>query len=266
MSARRRLMCVLAHPDDESMGTGGILAKYAAEGVETILVTATNGEHGWFGEPSEYPGPAALGEIRRRELAAACEALGVAHAIPLGYEDGKLDDQDAGELRDRIAVAVRRWRPQVVVTFDPFGVYGHPDHIAVSQATTAAVLAAARSDGGETDPHIVQKLYYFVSTPEELVAFEEVFGELAMHIDGGSRAATGWPSWAITTEIDTLAFRETISRAIGCHQTQLRKDRALARLSAGGKEQLWGKATLYRVLSLVNGGRSIERDLFDGIA
>ena len=64
MTNNLKLMCVLAHPDDESLGTGGILARYAAEGIETYLVTATRGERGWFGDSEEYPGPEALGKIR----------------------------------------------------------------------------------------------------------------------------------------------------------------------------------------------------------
>jgi len=68
MTKKLRLMCVLAHPDDESLGTGGVLAKYAAEGIETYLVTATRGERGWFGSQQEYPGLEALGKRREAEL------------------------------------------------------------------------------------------------------------------------------------------------------------------------------------------------------
>ena len=70
-----KLLCVLAHPDDESLGLGGALAKYAAEGVETYLITATRGEHGWWGEAEDYPGPIGLGQIREAELRAAAEVL-----------------------------------------------------------------------------------------------------------------------------------------------------------------------------------------------
>ena len=70
-----RLLCALAHPDDESLGTGGILARYADEGIETYLVTATRGEHGWFGEEANYPGPQALGRLREAELLAAAKEL-----------------------------------------------------------------------------------------------------------------------------------------------------------------------------------------------
>src|SRR5579863_3812161 len=89
-----KLMAVLAHPDDESLGFGGVLAKYAAEGIETFLVTATRGERGWFGDEREYPGLVALGQIREAELHAAAEALGIRSVDFLGYIDGDLDQAD----------------------------------------------------------------------------------------------------------------------------------------------------------------------------
>ncbi|MGA9532420.1 MAG: PIG-L deacetylase family protein [Anaerolineales bacterium] len=266
MKTQRHLMCVLAHPDDESMGTGGILAKYGSEGVETSVVTATGGEHGWFGDPSENPGAAALAELRRQELAAACNVLGVEHQISLGYEDGALDAQDPVELVRRIVTELRLRRPQVVVTFDPFGSYGHPDHIAISQATTSAVLVAADSTFGDHEPHAVQKLYYFVFTQSELAVFERIFGELAMEIDGTERRSVGWQPWAITTRIDTRRYARAVGQAISCHRSQLPGALPLDQLSTGDREVLWGESTLYRLMSQVNGGRTIERDLFEGIA
>ena len=158
-----RLMCVLAHPDDESLGMGGILAKYAAEGVGTYLITATRGERGWFGSEDAYPGPEALGHIREAELYAAAEALGVREVALLGYTDGELGQADSTEVIGKIVAHLRHVGPQVVVTFDPHGVYGHPDHIAISQLTSAAVVAAAdpHYDGSQAwPPHRVSKLYY----------------------------------------------------------------------------------------------------------
>src|SRR5258708_37731334 len=91
MTNKLKLMCILAHPDDESLGTGGILAKYAAEGVATYLVTATRGERGWFGDQSEYPGLEAWGTIRERELLAAANALGIRPVEFLAYPHGHPD-------------------------------------------------------------------------------------------------------------------------------------------------------------------------------
>jgi LmbE family N-acetylglucosaminyl deacetylase len=262
-----KLTCVLAHPDDESMGTGGILARYSHEGISTSLVTATGGERGWFGDPADYPGPAGLAAIRRGELEAAAEVLGLGRVEQLGFEDGMLDQADPIDVIRPIVGHLRSERPQVVVTFDPFGTYGHPDHIAISQLAMASVVAAAdenfeRSLGSS---HRVDKFYYFAETQENLELYQQAFGELAMEVDGSSRRATGWKSWSLTTMIDTSNFQDQIWQAIQCHQTQLPNLQALLQLPEDVRRQLWSEACLYRAFSLVNGGRQPETDLFDGL-
>jgi LmbE family N-acetylglucosaminyl deacetylase len=92
-----RLLCILAHPDDESLGTGGILAKYKAQGVDTFLVTATRGQLGWPGPAEQNPGPEALGAIREGELRAAAEALDLDELTLLDYHDGHLARVDPRE-------------------------------------------------------------------------------------------------------------------------------------------------------------------------
>ena len=139
----RRLLCILAHPDDESLGFGGLLAYYAQAGVATYLISATRGERGWLGEPAAYPGPAALGRIREGELQAAAAILGIRETTFLDIMDGELDQADPVAVIDELVGHLRRVRPQVVATFDPTGIYGHPDHIAICQLTTAAISAAA---------------------------------------------------------------------------------------------------------------------------
>src|SRR5919106_6701854 len=147
MASTRRLMAVLAHPDDESLGMGGTLAKYAAEGVDVFLVTATRGEAGRFrGYPrgdERHPGPAELGRIREAELRQAAATLGVREIALLDYLDQCLDAADPREAIGRIVRHIRRLRPDVVITFAPDGAYGHPDHIALSQFTNAALVCAA---------------------------------------------------------------------------------------------------------------------------
>ena len=142
MSEQLRLLGIFAHPDDESLGNGGTFAKYAAEGVAISLITATRGQIGWFGDEDKNPGPEELGRIREGELFAATAVLGVRDVSFLDYVDGQLDRADTPEIVDKIVDHVRRVRPQVVVTFDPQGAYGHPDHIAICQFATAAVIAA----------------------------------------------------------------------------------------------------------------------------
>ncbi len=266
MNEPLKLMAVLAHPDDESLGLGGILAKYADEGVETSLVTATRGEQGWFGPKEEYPGPAQLARQREEELGAAAELLGLREVNFLDYRDGCLDQADPDEAIGKIVAHLRRVRPQVVVTFDPYGSYGHPDHIAICQLTTAAVVAAADPTYGDgVLTQRVSKLYYFVETLENLETYEAAFGELAMTIDGQERRAPGWEPWAITTRIDTGAYWQQVWQAITCHRSQLPGYEALGHLPQGVQRTLWSTQSFYRALSLVNGGRQVEADLFEGL-
>lgn len=253
-----RLMCILAHPDDESLGTGATLAKYAAEGVENYLVCATRGERGWKGAKEDYPGPRALGELRERELRAAAEVLGIRQICFLDYQDAELDVADPLEATARIAAHIREIRPQVIVTFGPDGGYGHPDHIAISQLATAAAVQAA----GE---HQVAKLYYMVETAASMQAYQAAFGTFNKVVDGTARQAVTWEEWAITTRLDTSAYIDTVWRAITCHRSQLRDFEKLQRLSAEQKQAIFGEQTLYRAYSLVNGGRRTETDLFAGL-
>src|SRR3954447_5144573 len=95
MSERLKLLAVLAHPDDESLGFGGTLAKYAAEGVETYLVTATRGERGRFGSQGKTAEPSEIGRVREAELRAAAAVLGIREVSILGYPDGAVDQIDA---------------------------------------------------------------------------------------------------------------------------------------------------------------------------
>jgi LmbE family N-acetylglucosaminyl deacetylase len=263
-----KLMAVLAHPDDECLGNGGIFAKYAAEGLETHLVTATRGERGWMGSESDNPGLEALGRMRETELLAAAEVLGIRHVDFLDYVDGDLDTADPTEALAKIAEHLRRVRPQVVVTFGQYGGYGHPDHIAISQFTTAAIVQAADpnwSDSARLAPHSVSKLYYMAETKAMFAVYESVFGDLIMHIDGVKRGLVPWPEWSITTRIDTWAYWRTIWQAICCHQTQIPAYHLLENLSEEQRRVLWSSQSYYRAFSLVNGGRQVETDLFEGL-
>jgi LmbE family N-acetylglucosaminyl deacetylase len=268
MTNKLKLMCVLAHPDDESLGTGGILAKYAAEGIETYLVTATRGERGWFGDESDYPGLESLGKIREAELLAAASVLGIRRVDFLDYIDGDLDQAHPAEVIAKIVRHVQRVKPDVVVTFGPDGAYGHPDHIAICQFTTAALVEAANPTSQynrDLATHAVSKLYYMASTQQLGVAYQAVFGEVVMHVDGIERRVIGWPDWSITTRIDTKDYSQTVWEAILCHESQLVFYRQLKHASQEHQKDLWDSQTYYRAFSLVNGGRSVEHDLFEGL-
>jgi LmbE family N-acetylglucosaminyl deacetylase len=274
MTTPLRLMAVLAHPDDESLGFGGTLARYAAEGVHTSVVTATRGEAGRYrglGPGDGHPGAEALGRIREGELRAACGVLGVGEVALLGYRDQALDQADPREAVGRIVTHLRRVRPQVVITFAPDGAYGHPDHIAICQLTTAAIVAAADPafvPGGPeaaSPPHAASKLYYLAWPAAAHSAYEEAFRKLVSHVDGVAREASPWPDWALSCVIHTRDHWETVWRAVCCHESQITAYEKLSQLSPAGHEALWGWQSYYRAFSTVNGGRAREHDLFAGL-
>lgn len=271
----RKLMAVLAHPDDESLGLGGTLAKYAADGVEVSLVTATRGDAGRFRgrRPDDpgHPGPPELARIREAELRAAASELGVRDVWCLDYRDQQLDRADPRQAVADIARHVRRVRPDVVVTFGPDGAYGHPDHIAISQFTTAAMVASADPGlsltgvDGALPPHVVSKLYYLAWPASTWTAYEDALKKLVASVDGVERQATPWPDWAITTMVDTRRFWPAVWRAVSCHESQVAGYESLKNLSHEHHEALWGSQSFYRAFSHVNGGRVRETDLFEGI-
>jgi LmbE family N-acetylglucosaminyl deacetylase len=260
-----KILCILAHPDDETLGVGGMLAAYSHDPeVETYLLTITRGQYGWFGEEKDFPGPEALGATRESELRAAAEVLGVTEVTLLDYVDGHVDEAEHDVIVGQMAAHIRKVRPEVVVTFDQSGVYGHPDHIAVCQFATAACIAATLPEDEELS-HQVQKLYYRANEAEQLRRYELAFGELVMHIDGVERRSAPWLPWAMTTRMDARAHRRQVWDAVQCHKSQIPGYEKLAQLSDADHELFWGSQDYYRVFSLVNGGRTPETDLLEGL-
>jgi LmbE family N-acetylglucosaminyl deacetylase len=268
-----RLMTVLAHPDDESLGMGGTLAKCAAEGVETYVLTATRGDRGRYrGLPQNdpgHPGREALARIREQELRNAAAVLGVKEVSLLDYHDQDLDRADPVEVMGAIASHVRRVRPDVVVTFGPDGAYGHPDHIAISQFAVGAMAAAADPAfpglPADPPPHLVSKLYFIAWPASTWKGYEAAFRKLVSTVDEVERQAVPWPDWSITTEIDTRSYWTTVWRAISCHESQVTAYEKLKDLQPSDHEALWGAQSFYRVFSTVNGGRVKETDLLAGV-
>ena len=168
----RRLLAVLAHPDDESFGPGGTLALYARRGVAVHLICATRGEVGTV-EEKLLAGFPDVGALREAELRCAAAHLGLTNVHFLGYRDsgmaGSPDNQHPqalaaapqAEVVARLVPFFRRLRPQVVITFDPIGGYNHPDHIAIQRATLAAFQASAETSYSAAGLAFApQKLYY----------------------------------------------------------------------------------------------------------
>ena len=137
-----RLLLVLAHPDDESMGNGTLIARHVAAGCEVSLVCATKGGAGWNGRPAGAR-PEELTAIRAKELSRAAATLGLAHVDLWDYPDGGVPGCDQAEITERIRAAIDRAQPDVVVGWGPDGAYGHPDHIAVGACTDAALAGSA---------------------------------------------------------------------------------------------------------------------------
>jgi N-acetyl-1-D-myo-inositol-2-amino-2-deoxy-alpha-D-glucopyranoside deacetylase len=139
--AGKRLLAVFAHPDDESLACGGLLARCAAEGARVTLLCATRGEAG-----ERVPGCSdeiGLGIVRRGELHDAAERLGIHEVILLDHPDGELPGENYALFRQEMLLAIRYVRPDAVITFGPDGLYWHPDHIYVHERVTEAVKQLA---------------------------------------------------------------------------------------------------------------------------
>jgi LmbE family N-acetylglucosaminyl deacetylase len=268
MDETLRLLAVFPHPDDETLGLGSTLARYAAEGIETYLVCATRGERGWFDSEGPDPGLEGVGRIREAELRCAAENLGLQEVSFLDYIDGDVDQADPDEIIRRIVSHIRRIKPHVVVTFGPDGTYGHPDHIALSQFTQGALVCAADRnfvDSNVQHPHRVLKFYYMIDSQDIVSAAIEAFGGLSIDVDGVTRSHVGWDGWQITTSLDNNEHLEKVQTAIRCHKSQLPGYGPIATWPLDELARVFGKGHFYRAFSLVNGGRKPETDLFEGL-
>lgn len=240
----KRLLGVFAHPDDE--GTmGGALLQYSISGVETGLIYATRGEVGEIADPA-LAAPESLGQVREGEMRAAAEVLGVHNLWFLGYRDsgmaGTPENQDsrafaqassAGVVGKLVAI-IRQFRPQVMVTFDETGGYGHPDHIAIYRHTTSAFYAAADAvQYPEHGPaHMVSKLYY-TSFPRSFI--REIGAWFKSQNYEGSFSGLdpekmGLPDDQISVWLNVESLQETKNRSWSMHRTQKNSGAPLAEL------------------------------------
>ena len=290
------VMAVHAHPDDESIGTGGTFARYAAEGVRTVLVTCTRGEEGEIHDPALDPVVAQprLGAIREGELRAAAAALGIGPLYVLSYRDSGMAgtpananaaafvNADPSEAADHLAAIIRAERPQVVVTYDPRGGYGHPDHLMTHRVTVLAIERAAQDGPVAGDDETgatrtdagtgwrVQKFYYTVAALSMLVwvndqmrarGLEAPFDMEDQTFDLRQYAA---PDEAITTRVLVRSYLEQVRRAQRAHRTQLSDDDVLFSLPADIAEQAFGEECYIRAWTRVD-APAREDDLFAGL-
>ena len=198
--------------------------------------------------------------------------LGIREVSILNYPDGALDQVEATTAIRAVVSHIRRIQPDVVLTFGPEGAYGHPDHIAISQFTSAATACAA--DCGFRMAMARNPIHFRLTAFEALLpcvakpkvdAYQTAFRKLTSMVDGVERQATPWPDWAVTTDIEVSAYWPTVWKAVCCHQTQLSIYERLQNLTESQQTALWGSQEFYRAYSSVNGGRKLETDLFEGL-
>lgn len=246
-----RLLACFAHPDDEAFGTGGTLARYAAQGYTVHLVCATRGEAGEIADP-DFATPMTLGAVREAELRCAAETMGIAEPIFLNYRDsgmaGSPDNKNpnafinipAETVVAQLVQIIRLIKPGVVVTFEPFGGYGHPDHIAIHRHTVAAFHAAADPaqypEFGEAWQ--ARRLYYtaiprsfFITMRDQLAAQGEDTSAFAS-FDNPEKS---WPEDQIHLYEDVSETVNAKWSALECHRTQFGPGNLFRRLP---KEQV----------------------------
>jgi LmbE family N-acetylglucosaminyl deacetylase len=175
-SSRCRLLGVFAHPDDETFCAGGTFARYAEQGAEIMVVSATRGQAGQIRDAAAG-NRRTIAAVREAELRLACERLGVTAVRCLDYVDGTLADAEISALADEVAEVIRDFRPDVVITFGPDGGYGHPDHVTISAVTTAA---CQRAVGPENR---LPRLYYRCFPRGDLLILERLAAWLTSHPD-----------------------------------------------------------------------------------
>lgn len=210
------LLLVMAHPDDESMGAGGLILRHTRAGVVTHLICATYGEKGWMGKP---PGAREedLPEIRAGELEQAAVALGLADVELWDYPDGGVSESDQQEITQRIWEQVAKLHPRAVVGWGPDGGYGHPDHIAIGACTDAAVSAMTEGE---------RPALYHIGVDQQLADFYSEARHLAGAADGFTLSARDHANLVFELDADEVMMK---LRAIECHRSQLEDWRIVLR-------------------------------------
>ncbi len=281
MSARR-LLISYAHPDDESFGLGGLISKYVEQGVEVYLICATNGDVGTV-SPEMLNGYGSVAELRLAELERASEILKFKRVYKLGFKDSGMMGSETSKdplclwqtpqeiVVRRVVEVMREVRPHVVITFNKYGGYGHPDHIAIQRATTTAFSLSA-DPAYEIDgltAYQPQKLYYSNIPKRQIQFMINVMRLRGMDprrvgknkdIDVQAIVDNAEP---IHTLVDIRHYYDAWDRASACHKSQL----------GGGAPRIPKKLRKYlapyqgftRVFPAPAANRIDERDLFDGV-
>jgi LmbE family N-acetylglucosaminyl deacetylase len=219
------LLLVHAHPDDESVSTGGVMMKARADGRRVVLVTATRGEVGEIHNMDEATTRPRLGEVRTEEMHRAARILGLDRGEFLGYRDsgmaGTADNEnpksfhksDLAEAAAKVAAIMREEKPDVVITYPEDGIYRHPDHVKAHHVTNAA-LDLLDKEGWRP-----RKLYYMAIPRSLMKSFMEQIPEDQRRNDIGSMIA-GTPDELVTTKVDVGEFVDRKREAFSAHVSQ----------------------------------------------
>jgi N-acetyl-1-D-myo-inositol-2-amino-2-deoxy-alpha-D-glucopyranoside deacetylase len=272
----RGLLSIFAHPDDESYGAAGLMAMAAEAGNPVWVLCVTNGDQG--GRPGEMDVDHSIDpEIRCQELTCACEAMGVAEPIFLGYRDsgmegwgapeGSLDRADQEEAIGRVLEVMRRLRPAVIVTHDPGGVYGHPDHVKTSACTTEAFRRASADPDGPI-------ALYHQTLPKSAVRAMQAGMEEERRMYGDPAAPTeddlrqreamvrlARPDEDITTIIDIGPVLDRKLAALACHESQMRGRDWRDPKVREGLRRVFGHETFVRVYPEPRPGEREDRPM-----
>lgn len=274
-----RLMTIFAHPDDETFSAAGFMGRATAAGHPVAIVSATRGEVGEIARP-ELAAKENLGQVREQELRNAAAAVGVSDVSFLGYIDGQVQEANREEAVGRIVAHLRRFRPDVIVTFAANGGYGHVDHVAIHHFALAAVEAAANPAAYPEQvaaglaPHRVRKVYFSAMPRSRMMAMREQARAEGGDFTPGGNAATipieemGTPDEAITTRVELTPeeFQRKLA-AVQAHATQLPAENYWARMTPEQLYQLVGIETFQLMPPPLSDGDypSPERDLFAGL-
>ena len=279
-----RLLACFAHPDDEAFPVGGALAAHAARGVTVGLVTATLGEEGEIRQPGSATAET-LASVRRAELSCSARTLGLTEPVVLSYRDSGMAGAPANqypsafinapaeEVVERLAAEIRRFRPQVVLTFEPGGLYGHPDHIAISHHTTQACQKAGDptafphqlTEG--TKPHSPERLFYSARPAGFRMEWALKLREAGLDVPLPSpeRAAEGTPVEEIHLEMDLTDQLDIKMDCIRCHRTQMAPDWPYDRVPREVAAAILGREYYIRAWPPVQAGEKVPADFFHGL-
>ena len=280
-----RLLACFAHPDDEAFPVGGVLASNVADGRRVRLITTTLGEEGDIRQEGSAT-KETLGNVRRIELSCAVQALRLESNELYGYRDSGMVGWEANnhpqafinapedEVVERLVREIRMFRPQVILTFEPGGLYGHPDHISISKHTTTAFDLASNpsafpnqlAEGLET--HTPQRLFY--SARPKGFRLEWATKLRAAGIDfpmpGPEQLAHGTPPEDIHLELDVSDHLETKMACIICHRTQVAPDWPYHRVPREIAAWVLGRVFYIRARADVPDSEIVPDDFFDGIS